>query len=86
VAGSGTLNVDEFTFDAIVVFPNPTNGTLNIRTNLDITYTLYDFTGQLIFENSKEKTIDISWLSNGVYFLSIEHHGKRFNKRIIKED
>ncbi|NNE32479.1 MAG: T9SS type A sorting domain-containing protein, partial [Winogradskyella sp.] len=37
-------------------------------------------------ENSKERTIDITTLPNGVYFLSIEYNGKRFNKRIIKED
>ena len=83
---SGTVDVEEFNFDNIVVYPNPTNSILNIRTNLNITYTLYDFTGKIIVKDSKEEKVDITYLPNGVYFLSIEHEGKRFNKRIIKED
>jgi len=83
---SGTLNIDDIEFKNIVVYPNPTTSTLNIRTTLDITYTLYDFMGKLIVENSKERTIDMSSLANGVYFLSIEHHGTQFNKKIVKED
>jgi hypothetical protein len=83
---NGTLSIDDIDFKNIVVYPNPTTNTLNIRTTLDITYTLYDFMGKLIVENSKERTIDMSSLANGVYFLSIEHHGTRFNKKIVKED
>jgi hypothetical protein len=84
--GSGTVDIEEVDFKNIVIYPNPTTGKLNIRTSLDISYTLFDFTGRIIFENSKERTIDITTLPNGVYFLSIEYNGKRFNKRIIKED
>ena len=83
---NGTLSIDDIDFKNIVVYPNPTTNTLNIKTTLDITYTLYDFMGKLIVENSKERTIDMSSLANGVYFLSIEHHGTRFNKKIVKED
>jgi len=83
---SGTLDFEEFTFDHIVVFPNPTTGNLNVRTNLDITYSLFDFTGREIVKDSDAQTIDISSLPNGVYFLSIRHHDKVFNKRIVKED
>ena len=81
-----TLNVEELGFNAIIVYPNPTKGTLIIKTALDITYTLYDFTGKMLFENSKERVLDMSPLPNGVYFLSIKHHGQRFNKRIVKQD
>ncbi len=83
---NGTLSIDDIDFKNIVVYPNPTTNTLNIKTTLDITYTLYDFMGKLIVDNSKERTIDMSSLANGVYFLSIEHHGIRFNKKIVKED
>ena len=84
--GSGTVDIDEFAFDNIVVFPNPTTGVLNIRTNLDVTYSLYDFTGREIVKDSNEETIDITTLPNGVYFLSIRYGEKVFNKRIVKED
>ena len=66
---SGTVDVEEFNFDNIVVYPNPTNSILNIRTNLDITYTLYDFTGKIIVKDSKEEKVDITYLPNGVLFL-----------------
>ena len=84
--GSGTVDIDELAFDNIVVFPNPTTGMLNIKTNLNITHTLYDFTGKVITENSSEDFIDITNLPNGVYFLSIRYGEKVFNKRIVKED
>ena len=84
--GSGTVDIDELAFDNIVVFPNPTTGMLNIKTNLNITHTLYDFTGKVITENSSEDFIDITNLPNGVYFLSIKYGEKVFNKRIVKED
>ena len=83
---SGTLDMEDFTFDHIVVFPNPTTGNLTIRTNLDITYSLFDFTGREVLKNLNEEVIDITTLPNGVYFLSIRHHDKVFNKRIVKED
>ena len=83
---SGTLNLDELAFDNIVVFPNPTTGKLTIKTSLDITYILYDFTGKVLVEDSNKEEIDITTLPNGVYFLSIRYGNKTFNKRIVKED
>ena len=83
---SGTIDIDELVFDNIVVYPNPTTGNLTIKTNLDITYELYDFTGKVINTDMKSENIDISNLPNGVYFLSIKYEDKVFNKRIIKKD
>jgi hypothetical protein len=83
---SGTLDIEDFTFNSIVVYPNPTTGNLTIRTTLDITYSLFDFTGREVLKDLNEEVIDITTLPNGVYFLSIRHHEKVFNKRIVKED
>ena len=83
---SGTLDLEDFAFDNIVVFPNPTTGKLTIRTNLDVTHTLYDFTGRVLVKDSNKDTIDITTLPNGVYFLSIRYGEIVFNKRIVKED
>ena len=83
---SGTLDLEDFAFDNIVVFPNPTTGKLTIRTNLDVTHTLYDFTGRVLVKDSNKDTIDITTLPNGVYFLSIRYGETVFNKRIVKED
>jgi hypothetical protein len=83
---NGTVNIEEVGIKHIIVYPNPTTGKIDIRTSLDITYTLYDFTGREIIKDSADDVIDITTLPNGVYFLSIKHHGKVFNKRIVKED
>lgn len=72
-------------FSSIVVYPNPTSSILNIGTNLDVTHTLRDLQGRTIINNSTKKSIDMSRFESGVYFLSINHEGKIFNKRIIKE-
>jgi len=83
---SGTVDIDEFVFDNIVVYPNPTTGNLNIKTSLSITYSLYNSIGKELVKNSTEETIDITELPNGIYFLSIRYGDKTFNKRIVKED
>ena len=83
---SGTVDIDEFAFDNIVVYPNPTTGNLNIKTSLSITYSLYNSIGKELVKNSTEETIDITELPNGIYFLSIRYGDKTFNKRIVKED
>jgi hypothetical protein len=83
---SGTVDIDEFVFDNIVVYPNPTTGNLNIKTSLSITYSLYNSIGKELVKNSTEEIIDITELPNGIYFLSIRYGDKTFNKRIVKED
>jgi hypothetical protein len=72
-------------FNSIVVYPNPTDDILNIGTTLDITYSLTDVTGRTIINNSSKKTVDMSGLESGVYFLTINFDGQVFNKRIIKQ-
>ena len=72
-------------FNSIVVYPNPTDDILNISTTLDVTYSLTDVTGRTIINNSSKKTVDMSGLESGVYFLTINFDGQVFNKRIIKQ-
>ena len=72
-------------FNSIVVYPNPTDDILNIGTTLDVTYSLTDVTGRTIINISSKKTVDMSGLESGVYFLTINFDGQVFNKRIIKQ-
>ena len=72
-------------FRNIVVYPNPTEGIINIATPLDITVTVRDLLGRTIIEESSNKQVDLKNATPGVYFLSIKHEDKVFNKRIIKE-
>jgi len=76
----------------ITVYPNPTNGQLIIASpnpstrGEQATIEIYNVVGQVVFMSqlsklSPETTIDISCLSNGMYFLKVD--GKVF--KIVKE-
>ena len=71
------LGVEDFApnYEAII-FPNPTEDVLNIRTSTfeNVTYTLYDAQGKLVMQNilSAEQTpIQVSQLAPGSYSLTL---------------
>jgi hypothetical protein len=73
------LGVEDFApnYEAII-FPNPTEDVLNIRTSTfeNVTYTLYDAQGKLVMQNilSAEQTpIQVSQLAPGVYLLTLNN-------------
>lgn len=80
----------------IVMFPNPTNGIVNIGLDdvldktLDIS--IYTVTGQSIYQakqsSSEEKlntTIDISTMPSGIYFVKVIVDDSEYTQRIIKK-
>lgn len=68
------------------VFPNPTNGYINIETTEQIeSLTIIDFTGRLI-KSENNKVIDLSMLKAGIYFLKVKTNNDNFTKTIIKTD
>jgi hypothetical protein len=64
------------------ISPNPTNGFISIKTNSPkiIAIELFDVFGKFISLIETSEKIDISFLENGMYYLSIE--GSKY--RIIK--
>jgi len=86
------LGVDEeyiLSKDDLLVYPNPSNNVINIRSENAIISSIevYDISGKLIKSQnykSKEALIDISNFSNGVYFLSIERGENRVSRKVIK--
>tara|TARA_B110000046_G_C12986411_1_gene395848 strand:+ start:633 stop:1232 length:600 start_codon:yes stop_codon:yes gene_type:complete len=75
----------------VKIFPNPVNDKLNIQFSLDlgeIKGTIYSLTGQKIqvfTQNNLEKTIEISDLSEGIYFLKLETEKGTYTHKIIKK-
>jgi hypothetical protein len=75
----------------IVTYPNPTSGMLHFdideileNANLQI----IDISGRLVFTNSNfnsNETINISFLKSGIYIVKVNHEGKTFSKKIIKQ-
>jgi len=73
------LGVEDFApnYEAII-YPNPTEDVLNIRTSTfeNVTYTLYDAQGKLVMQDilSAEQTpIQVSQLAPGSYLLTLNN-------------
>jgi hypothetical protein len=92
--GCGTLSTKEASFEQYVnVFPNPSTGDLNIRIDLihpgGIEVNIYDVLGNRVKQasfddiSSDNLYMDLSDLSNGVYFAYIIKNGSRVTKKVI---
>ena len=78
------VGIDEVDINGILIYPNPTNNTLNIKTHLTVEYELRDMMGKLILVG-KDNRLDLSVYEDGTYLLTLIHEGRRFTKRIIKQ-
>jgi len=78
------VGIDEMLANGIVVYPNPTDDILNIKTHLSIVYELKDATGKVVLTGNDDR-LYLNMLETGVYFLTITYEDKQFNKKIIKQ-
>jgi hypothetical protein len=75
-----------------IIFPNPTEDVLNIRTSTfeNVTYTLYDAQGRLVMQNilSAEQTpIQVSQLAPGNYSLTLTNETQNLKTfKLIKHN
>jgi len=87
---------NSFSNDSFIQFyPNPFNSFVTITIEQqkfkNITLSIYNIFGQTISQqelnlgSSYTKTIDLNFLSRGVYFLDVNIEGKRIVKKIVKE-
>ncbi|MFL0353209.1 reprolysin-like metallopeptidase [Xanthomarina sp. GH4-25] len=84
------LSIGEFDVNSISVYPNPSQGELNIKLNNtdDINISMFDIRGRRVynqFSNSKTlvRTLDVSSFASGMYLLNIERNGSKVTKKII---
>ncbi len=67
----------------ISIFPNPTNGIINIETQEQIEkITILDISGKIILETTNTE-IDLSKQKTGTYFVKIETESDIFTEKII---
>lgn len=87
-----TLAVNYFEAnDMIRIYPNPTNGMLNVRVNQfvgSVNIQVVDLNGRIVFATNAtdfnvEKTIDLSQLQKGIYVLKVSGEGLNYNEKII---
>jgi len=95
IEGDAVLSVEDNEFNnSISIFPNPTNGTVAIKSTQSIenaSVAVYDVMGRILVNKISTNTIDsnrinlnITSLSSGAYFLKITNNGRQATKRIIK--
>jgi hypothetical protein len=70
-----------------VIYPNPTKDELNISTSRvnQVVITMYTLSGQIVLTGINEKTIDISHLENGIYFINLSIDGLTYTRKVIKQ-
>jgi len=91
----GELGINESSFKNFAVWPNPSNGsinlTLNPSSNENIQVSLYDLKGSRVYIEEFEsngvvfkKSIDLNTLNAGIYFIKVSSDGiNKTNKLII---
>lgn len=87
-----SLSNQPFEMENIAIYPNPSKGIFNvsIRTITPKTIVVYDIIGKIVcfkdeFQNNQSNVLlDLSSVSNGVYFVKIISENKSVTRRIIK--
>jgi hypothetical protein len=82
------LGDNDFSQNEISVYPNPTNGLLNINsTSVIENIEIFDMLGRQLINKSINQTdveLDLSTFQSGVYFIKIESNGSSETRKIIK--
>ena len=88
IVSTNALSTNEFALSGISVYPNPTKGILNIKgleVNLE-SVEIYSVTGKKVFNTTTNlKTINVSTIANGVYFLKLNTTNATKTIKFIKE-
>ena len=69
------------------IYPNPTSGIIHLRNTVkgENTYTeIYDLSGRMI-SSITGKTLNISYLHEGIYILKVMDGNQVFKTKIIKQ-
>ena len=86
------LSVDYQDFTVFNVYPNPTNGLVNISLSTfeDVKVTLYDISGRHIYSkmlennsNTFNKSIDLNGIATGIYLLNVKSGSKTATKKLV---
>lgn len=70
--------------ERINIYPNPTRSILNIESPSGSIATVYSSLGRTVVVGTREKQIDLSGLSNGLYEVVVDYRGRIITQTIIK--
>jgi len=80
------LELKEINSETIQIFPNPSNGIFNIKSNENVEIFVYDYQARLIFNStlsSKDHEINIENESSGIYFIRSINSSFESNEKIV---
>ncbi len=87
--GSSSAGINEHFLENLVVYPIPTQDELNIKTPTNLEnhiISVFDSNGKRVFNQMyNAEPIDVSGLTEGLYFLQIEYKGKKHTQKFLKE-
>src|SRR5690606_5635164 len=86
---NGTIGINEEEKFDIIIYPNPANNYLTIDGNQiqNLSISLYDITGRILFTNTFDNKIiiDISKFTSGIYFVEVGKKDSKLVQKIIKQ-
>lgn len=85
--GGGTTSIETIELkNEFNVYPNPTNGLVNIDYDKNIDkLTVYDLSGKMMLQNKNTKQIDVSNLTPGTYLIEVVNQNKPSVKLFVKQ-
>ena len=80
------LGIDDNMLSDFSVYPNPTTGILNVQSKTAIVQIeIHNLLGQLVSYNTNQNTIDISSVSQGVYYIKVmDENGDFGTQKVVK--
>lgn len=81
------LSSDSFFKNNFSIYPNPVNDMLNISMKNEITInnlSITDLNGRVVSSSDSSTSIDVSSLSSGVYFISVETNEGKGTSKFVK--
>jgi hypothetical protein len=89
VSTNQLLANDNFSFESLKLYPNPTKNTLNVSYNQEISNVeVYNLVGQRVANltpNANEGQLDMSNLASGAYFVKVTSNNATKTVKVIKE-
>lgn len=78
------MNIEDLDVAPVNVFPNPTNGMINIETDDFIQVDIIDINSRFL-RSENQNQIDISELKKGIYILKIYTSNKVSVRKVVLE-
>ncbi len=85
IAVEVNMGVNDINISKINIFPNPTESILNIQPEIEISnIVIINMLGQKLLSNINQSSIDVSSLTRGTYFITIETYNGKQTQKFIK--